>query len=173
MCQSRGSACRHSPRSRRVEQKSHILDFRGFGAIVILILGGGTPRPTWNLPEILSQGILGGIVNLSRDNWAHKRSPCAVVQDPSLCSSDPPRSPPRREASRARPPVKDERACRNACRSSLRHRNSKTHFGDHWQALPRSQDRSLVQPVTVSSQSTCRDAVQPLQGFKMHHSITS
>ena len=31
----------------------------------------------------------------------------------------------------------------------------------------------LIQVVTVSSQSTCKDAVQPLQGFNMHPTITS
>ena len=31
----------------------------------------------------------------------------------------------------------------------------------------------LIKPVTVSSQSTCKDAIQPLQGFSMHHTITS
>ena len=40
--------------------------------------------------------------------------------------------------------------------------------------MPRlSPHMLLIQLVTVSSQSTCRDANQPLQGFAMHHTITS
>ena len=31
----------------------------------------------------------------------------------------------------------------------------------------------LIRPVTVSSQSTRADAIQPLQGFNMHPTITS
>ena len=44
-----------------------ILDFRGFNSSIILNLRGGIPRPMGNFPEGLSQAILVGMINLSRE----------------------------------------------------------------------------------------------------------
>ena len=39
-----------------------IVDFRGFDSSIILILGGGIPRPVGNIPESLSQAMLVGVM---------------------------------------------------------------------------------------------------------------
>ena len=47
--------------------RTKILDFRGFDSSTILNLRGGILRPVGNFPGILSQGILLGMIDLSRE----------------------------------------------------------------------------------------------------------
>ena len=57
--------------------RTKIMDFRGFDSNIILILSGGIPRPIGNLPESLSQAILGGIILVGRlGAWPRPR--CAL-----------------------------------------------------------------------------------------------
>ena len=53
--------------------RTEILDFRGFGSSRILILRGGIPRPKGNFPEMLSQGILAGVILVGR--WTARPPP--------------------------------------------------------------------------------------------------
>ena len=54
--------------------RTKILDFRGFDSCIVLILGGGIPRPTGNSLESLSQAILAGRDNLSREIGRTKKA---------------------------------------------------------------------------------------------------
>ena len=47
--------------------RTKIVDFRGFDSIVILSSRGRIPMSVGNFPEMLSQQILVGIINLSRE----------------------------------------------------------------------------------------------------------
>ena len=46
--------------------RTKIMDFRGFDPSIILMLRGGILMSTWNSPEMLSQGILIGILLVGR-----------------------------------------------------------------------------------------------------------
>ena len=50
-----GSTAASEPRTANLRAK--IMDFRGLDSSIILILGGGIPRPVGNFPESLSQAI--------------------------------------------------------------------------------------------------------------------
>ena len=67
----RGSDLRELPRMTNL--CTEILDFRGFDPSRILLLRGGIPMPTGNLPESLSQRLLAGIILVERLGGYHGR----------------------------------------------------------------------------------------------------
>ena len=55
------SVMRHTPNLR-----TKILDFIGFDSIIVWCLGAGILKPAGNSPEVLSQGILAGVILVGR-----------------------------------------------------------------------------------------------------------
>ena len=81
----RGPSAAECARGRRTANlRTKIPGFRGFDSSIILMSRGGTRRPTWNFPEMLSQDILVGIILVGR---------LGVCAQARFCGSDFARTP--------------------------------------------------------------------------------